>query len=38
MSVPEKDTHKFQRARHARRARIERIAHEVAPGKTVEFD
>ncbi len=32
MSVPEKDTHKFQRAR------IERIAHEVAPGKTVEFD
>jgi len=35
MSVPEKDTHKFQRAR---RARIERIPQEVAPGKTVEFD
>jgi hypothetical protein len=32
MSVPEKDTHKFQRAG------IERIAQEVTPGKSVEFD
>lgn len=32
MIVTEKDTYQFQRAR------IERIAGELAPGKSVEFD
>jgi hypothetical protein len=32
MPVTEKDTYSFQRAR------IERVAGELAPGKTVEFD